>query len=162
MKNLMLLVFCVMPFWAFGQDVDSVRVAGEVDSLVQVCRGLIRQGKFKDAFKAIEISTKVSDTVFGKESELYAKCIINQGRVFQASGKATEAKQLYLNAIALLAKINRTEQIDYAGCLNNLSIILYDEGKFDEELTLLLELKSLHEKGCFDKKHPLYNILLIL
>lgn len=64
-----------------------------------------------DLDRAISLCTKV----FGKGTSNYGICLHNKGRAYQLSGKLIEAKQLYLEAIALQTKeagysTNRTVQ----------------------------------------------------
>lgn len=155
MKSLIAFVFCLLPLAGFCQDLDSVRVAGEVDSLIGVCRGLFGQGEIEEALHKIEEAKQICRAVLGEESEKYANCLLTQVRIVNSIGETDESESLVLQAKAIKGKIWGTNHPNYAAVINVLGIVYHTAGEYEKAINQYLEAKSILEQSV-NKEHPDY------
>lgn len=159
MKNLITLVLFVVPFLGFGQEVDSVRVTGEVDSLVQECRGAFGAGNVEEALEKIEEAKQVCRRGLGEACDDYAKCILVQARIMISIGNLNEAEVLVQQAKYIRENLWGKEHPNYAAILNVLAIIYQSSGDYDGAIKQYLESKNILERST-GKEHPEYAKIL--
>jgi len=146
MKQFLFLGFLLLPFLGAGQVVDTAGVRREVDSLVQVCRELVRERKHVEALDVIEAAEQVALDGFGRESAEYAKCAYNHGRVFHLWGKYPQADTLYFEAKNIREKVLGKEHLDYATSAFVLANLYSTTGRYPEAESLYLESRTIREK----------------
>lgn len=157
------LLFCwVTPFCLRGQVLDTAKIRREVDSLVQVCRSLDKEGKFKEGLEVIEYAEKISEKAFSKNSLPYGSCRFTHAYILHSMRRYHEAEELYLEAKTLLYAPQNAEYASVVHCL----AILYRETK-KNKLALPLAMEALSiRKNILKNEHRDYilslNILGVL
>jgi CHAT domain-containing protein/lipopolysaccharide biosynthesis regulator YciM len=160
MKYFFCFFFLLTTAGLFGQEVDSARVAREVDSLVTLCRNFTDNGKFEDALIVIKKAEELAINSLGDKSLLYAKCLITHGRVFGISEKMKEAEPYLSEANKLYGEILGKANPEYGISLMYLGNVYQANGKYEQSESNFKEAKSIFE-ATFGKNHPLYAAILL-
>jgi len=79
---------------ASAQEIDSI-ATHQVDSLIQVSRGLTAKQDFDQALAVNAEAERLTLETFGKESAAYGSCAFNRGRVNYFKGDYPEAEKWY-------------------------------------------------------------------
>jgi len=148
-------LFFILSFSATAQVVDTAAVVREVDSLIQVSRGLTAQGAFEQALEVNAVAEKRALEALGRESAAYGSCCFNRGRVQHFADNYQEAETWYLESKSIREKVYGKEHPDYASSLYNLAVLYRDMGRYAEAEPLDLESKSIREK-VLGKDHADY------
>jgi len=155
-KNLILgWLLCLAPAWVGAQEVDTVAVVREVDSLIQVSRALTGQGEFEKALEINAAAEKRALEKFGRESVGYGNACFNHGRILDFKNDLSQAEKWYTAAKDIREKILGKEHPDYAKCLNNLAGIDMSRGNYKNAERLFLEAKVIWGKSL-GKEHTDY------
>ncbi len=154
MKYTFLLLFALIMNLLSAQSVDSVLIK-QVDSLIQVSRGLTGQGNFEQALEVNVLAEKIALEKLGRASAAYGSCCFNRGRVSHIKRNYPEAEKWYLESKAIREKVPGKVHPDYAGSLNNLAILYTDMGNYEKAESFHLEAKAIREKVP-GNEHPDY------
>jgi len=155
MRTALFFAFCFFGVPVFCQDADSLLVVREVDSLIQVSRGLTEKRAFDKALEVNVVAEKLALGQFGRESVAYGSCCHNHGRVLYFKDAFTDAEKWYVDAINIRAKVQGQQHPDYAQSLNNLANTYMAIGHYKKAEPLHLEAKDIREK-VLGKEHPDY------
>ncbi|MBV6441907.1 MAG: CHAT domain-containing protein [Haliscomenobacteraceae bacterium CHB4] len=159
------VVFAQFALCSFGQNMDSLAVVREVDSLIQVSRTLTEQREFEKALTVNESAEKLALEKLGRESAAYGNCCFNRGRVHDVKISFAEAEKGYLESMSIFEKAVGKEHSSYVNSLFNLAIVYDRMGQYAKAISLLTEVNSIREK-TLGKEHPDYanglNSLAIL
>jgi CHAT domain-containing protein/tetratricopeptide (TPR) repeat protein len=158
-KNLLLLALALLAGPGFGQNLDSLKVAREVDSLIQVSRTITGQGDFDQALEINAFAEKIALEKLGRESAAYGNCRFNHGRVLGIKGAKLEAVKCFLDAKSIQEKTFGKEHPDYVRSVYNLAILNEKLGRYVEAEPYYLEVKVFREK-TLGKNHPDYAKIL--
>jgi tetratricopeptide (TPR) repeat protein len=109
MKNIVLSLLACLPLPLFAQNQDSIAVAKEVDSLLQVNRNLTIEQEFNEALKTVEFAKNKAAAAFGKNSLLYVSCLHSEGRTLYQMGQYADAESPYLEAMSIRERISGRE-----------------------------------------------------
>ncbi|MDO8970260.1 MAG: tetratricopeptide repeat protein, partial [Saprospiraceae bacterium] len=131
MKKMLFFVFLLLPCWLSAQSVDSVALR-QVDSLIQVSRGLTGQREFDKAIEVNAAAEKLALEKFGRESAAYGSCCANRGRIFYYKGNKPEAEKWWLDAKVIREKSLGREHPHYAVSLSNLAILYEKMGQYEK------------------------------
>ena len=146
MKTLLLFGLMMLPAICFSQAVDTVAVIKQVDSLIQISRGLTSKRDFEKALEVNAAAEKLAFEKLGKETASYGNACSNHGRVFDIQGNYPEAEKWYLETKAIREKVFGKEHPDYAHCLSNLAALYTDMGRYEAAEPLCLETLAIQEK----------------
>ena len=116
-------LLCIFSFSASAQVVDTAAVVREIDSLIQVSRGLTAKRAFDQALEVNATAEKRALETLGKESAMYGRCCFNRGRVQYLAANPLEAEHWYLEGIAIQKKVLGNENLEYALSLDNLASV---------------------------------------
>ena len=155
MKTILSTIFFLVSFFGFGQNSDSLRVAAEVDSLIEISHELKSQGKFEKALDINIEAEKLSLEKLGRESVSYGNCCFNRSTILQFKGAYMEAEKWQLKSKDIREKALGKEHPDYAASLNSLAVLNWYMGNFEKAEPLYLEAKNIHEK-VWGKEHANY------
>ncbi|MEZ4926258.1 MAG: tetratricopeptide repeat protein [Saprospiraceae bacterium] len=155
MKPVLLIVFVLIVSPVSAQNADSLAVAQQVDSLIQISRDLTAKSDFEKALKVTAAAEKIALEKFGRESAAYGSCSFNQGRVYHFERNYPEAEKWYVDALAIREKALGKEHPDYAASLNNLAALYNSMGQYEKAEPLIIEAKAIREK-TLGKEHPHY------
>ncbi len=155
MRTALLFVFVFFTAPVFCQNADSLAVVREVDSLIQVSRGLADQRNFDKALEVNAAAEKLAVEKLGLESAGYGSCCLNEGRVLHLSGRYTEAEQQYLHALKIQEKIPLRDVQMYSKTLDNLILLYQKLSRFEEALLFCAKLKRFwfQEKGAHSTEY---------
>lgn len=131
-----------------------VQYAGIADTLGQIYYN-------SDPRKATFYFTRaknIRDTVFGKNSALYANSCNNLGNLYGKIGKYDSAEVLYRESKAIREKLFSNLHPDYAQSCNNLADVLRKTGRFEEAEPLAIEAITIRAKLSPEKQNRLYAI----
>ena len=145
MKYHFLSLLICLPFVLFSQDTDSVAIAQEVDSLIQVTRNLIREQKFEEALQTIEVAKNTAESEFGTNSMPYANCLLNQGRTYYYRGWYEDAEAPYKESMLIMEKIQGRKNKDFASALNARGALYKEMGQYSKAELLYLEARDIRE-----------------
>ncbi len=154
-KNLLLLAFALLAGRSFAQNLDSLWVAREVDSLIQVSRALTGQKDIDQALAVNAAAEKLALEKLGRETAAYGSTCFNHGRVLYYKKDLAGAEKWYLDAKAIREKVLGKEHPDYAWCLNNLGNLYKDLGNYATSESCYLEALAIREK-VLGKENPDY------
>jgi len=143
MKPLLFFGLIMLPAICFSQALDTIAVTREVDSLIQVSRGLTGKGEFEKALEVNAAAEKLTLEKLGRETATYGSVCFNHGRVFHNQGNYPEAEKWYLEAKAIREKVLGKEHASYGTSLNNLAILYMDMRHYETAELLSLEVKNM-------------------
>ncbi len=152
MKYLFFIIIIFKSGIVFSQNMDSIAILEEVDSLIRLNEKLITNSLFDEAISSIESAEKKVINYFGKNNATYALCLNIHGLTFSSKGQYNKAKLLFLEAKDIQAKVIGKNNPNYADILNNLGLLYINLNNYEEAESLLLESKSIREL-CFGEYH---------
>ena len=126
-----------------GQETDSLAVARQVDSLIQISRALTATHQFDKALETNAAAEKIALDYFGRNSAAYASCCFNHGRVLHFKNDLGAAEKWYLESKEIRSNVLGKEHPNYAWSLNNLGNLYKDIGAYEKAEPLLLEAKTI-------------------
>lgn len=91
--------------WKYVSTLQDVPERYKFDCINNVVVAKLKSNKLDGIYYDLDKAIELCRAVFGEESEAYAIQLHNRGRAFQLDGKYDEAKQNYLDAIALHTKV---------------------------------------------------------
>ena len=151
-KMLFSLVFALLFMRGSGQNLDSLAVVREVDSLIQVSRNLRKMAKFQQALEVANEANRITLEQLGSEHLFYADCQHEIGVVYTDLGKFDLAEQALTAGANLRVKnLGKTHQA-YSTSLNSLGILYSKSGKYDAAEAVFLEAKKINEEK-YGKRH---------
>ncbi len=156
MKTFLLFYLVFFSFFGFSQVVDSIKIANEVDNLIQISKDFTKQRNFDKALEVNATAEKIAFDNFGRESEIYGKCCYYRGRVNLLRNDYMEAEKWNLEAKHILEKVLKKKHPTYANILNNLGVIYMEVGNYDDSESVLLEARSIQEE-IVGKEHLNYS-----
>ncbi|MCC7464907.1 MAG: tetratricopeptide repeat protein, partial [Saprospiraceae bacterium] len=142
----------------YGQSADSVRVAFQVDSLIQISRAFTAKGNLEEALAVNEMAAHLARSQQGERSPVFANTCFNRGRVlFLAGGPGyyREAEEWYLLSRDIREVTIGKDHLDYTWSVNNLGLIYENEGQYAKALELYNEALSIRSRQL-GELHPLY------
>ncbi len=155
MKILLIFLLVFSAASCFGQGVDTVRVMREVDSLIQVSRGLTSKQELDKALEVSAAAEVIAMTKLGQESASYGSCCFNHGRILHFQGNYSEAEKWYLDSKGILGKGRNKDHPAYINTLFNLKELYFYLGKYEQAEPLYIEVKDILEIEL-GKKHRDY------
>lgn len=160
MKTLITLAFCLLPFFSFGQALDTASMISQIDSLVKVARTLTDQKQYDAALRIIESAEKKANESLGNNHSAVASCIFNHGRVFQNMGNPVKGIEYYRKAKMVWEGMPlATSYPEYTSCLLNLANLYSEQGYLEDAEPLYLNVKSIRQVSP-GKNHPGYTRVL--
>ncbi len=154
-KSLFLLAFLLLAGRGFSQIADSAAVVKQVDSLIQVSRGLTDKREFDKALEVNGVAEKLALEKFGRETVAYGSACFNHGRVLYRKVDYLGAEKWYLDAMSIRKTTLGNDHPKYAETLQILAFLYVAIGKYEKAELLHLESKSIWEKS-FGKEHKDY------
>ncbi len=155
MKTKLLALFFALPLVVFTQNTDSLKIALQIDSLIQTFRDYMKEGEFEKALQISEQAKNRAFDAFGEKHALYAKANFNLGVTYYFMKKFSEAEESYVQAKNIQLEVIGKEHPDYASTLNNLAVLYETMQQFEKAEVLFLE--SIEIRGrVLGKKHALY------
>lgn len=142
----------------YGQSADSIRVAFQVDSLIQISRALTAKGNLEEALAVNDMAAQLARSRQGERSPVYANTCFNRGRVlFLAGGPGyyREAEKWYIQSRDIREAALGKDHLEYAWSVNNLGAIYDNEGQYAKALEHYREAMSIRAKKL-GESHPLY------
>lgn len=94
--------------WEYVSTLQDIPERYKFDCINNIVVAKLKSNKLDGIYSDLERAIELCRAVFGEESEAYAIQLHNRGRAFQLDGKYDEAKQNYLDAIALHTKVKGT------------------------------------------------------
>lgn len=91
--------------WEYVSTLQDVPGRYKFDCINNIVVAKLKSNKLDGIYYDLDRAIELCRAVFGEESEAYAIQLHNRGRAFQLDGKYDEAKQNYLDAIALHTKV---------------------------------------------------------
>ncbi len=141
----------ILPVFAYGQKMDTIGVARQVDSLIQVSRSLTAAGNYEQALATNAVAEKLVTEKLGLETAAYGSTCFNHGRVLYFQSNYTEAEKWYLTSKAIRERVLGKENAAYVTSLNNLANLYKDRGNYDQSEQLFLEAIAIQHKIPNDK-----------
>ena len=145
MRKITLLLIW-LPFIVFGQNQDSIQVANQVDSLIEVAIKSMHRGKFDKTHNAIDKAKELARENFGEVSEKYTDCLNIKSAAFFYQGKDQQAESLTWEVINIREKVYGKNHESYATALHNLAEQYTARGLYEEAEPLALEAKDIYER----------------
>ncbi|MBC7774275.1 MAG: tetratricopeptide repeat protein [Phycisphaerae bacterium] len=157
MKQLLfsLIFFALLPSMGLGQAADSVLVAKQVDSLIQVSRVLTGKQEFDKALEANSTADKIAVEKFGMKSAVYASVCFGRGVVLHTKHNYEEAEKWYIECKNIREQTLGKEHSDYAKILCSLGNLYIDMGQYQKAEPLCVEALAIWKKRE-SKEHFLY------
>ncbi len=155
-KMLFSLVFALVASFGFAQNLDSLAVVREVDSLIQVSRGLMGDRDFDGALEVSRVAGNLTLEKFGRETVLYGNVSNNHGGILWAKGDLLEAEKWRLETKTIREKVSGKAHPDYAGALINLGLVYSDMILYEKAELLFFEAKTIFEVELRNLEHPFY------
>jgi len=155
MRTALCSAFALLAFLAFGQPAYSPTTVKEVDSLIQVSKGLTNEGDLQKALEINQLAEKLALEKLGPESAAYGKTRYNHGRVEHFNNNYPEAERSYLQAEEILRKAAGDNRKDHEACLQNLGILYFALQDFPKSESFYLQALTVLEKTV-GKQHADY------
>ncbi len=129
---LMLVSLLWLPGFIWAQVIDTAAVRKEVDSLIQVSLKITQEANYEDALHLLNIAETQSGAAFGKESRLYARCILYKGWCYSLMGEEDQAEGLYLQGLKIQKKIFGDRDMKCLPVLTSLGKIYRNNLSYDK------------------------------
>lgn len=156
-KILFSFVFALVVAFGFGQNLDSLAVVREVDSLIGVSRALAQKKEFDKSLEVNSLAEKLTLEKLGRESAAYGNATFNKGRIFHLKSDYNGAKEAYQESLEVREKVLGKDNADYATSLNNLGIMYYMSGDYGKSEQLNLEAREIRGR-VLGKYHSDYGL----
>ena len=131
-----LLVFVLFsPSLSVSKDSQRQKVAKWQKMSVQFYE-LFIQAKFVEANAVAEKLLIVTEETFGKEHELYPRCLGMVGTTLYLQGKFDKAEPYFVEALKLREKQVGAEDVKLVEYLDLLADVVFTQGKYDEAAEL--------------------------
>ena len=91
--------------WEYVSTLQDIPERYKFDCINNIVVAKLKSNKLDGIYYDLDRAIELCRAVFGEESEAYSIQLHNRGRAFQLDGKYDEAKQNYLDAIALHTKV---------------------------------------------------------
>ena len=134
---------------------DSMAIAKQVDSLIQISRTLTDKKDFDKALEVNAAAEKLALEKLGRETAAYGSVCNNYGRVLFAKRDYPGMEKWTLEAMAIREKVLGKEHADYAVSLYNLGLANHRMGNFAKAQAYHLEAKEIRSK-VLGKEDPYY------
>ncbi len=154
-KAILFLSLIFLSRGVFSQNLDSLAVTKQVDSLIKISRELTANKNLEKAMELNAFAEKLALEKFGKESVAYGSCCFNHGRVLDYKRDYPEAEKWYLESKTILDKVVGKENPVYLKPITNLGLLYYNLGQYNRAEPFILEGKVIREK-IFGKEHIEY------
>ncbi len=140
-----------------AQVADSMSVARQIDSIIQVSRALTGKRDFEKALELNAIAEKITLSNFDRVSVAYGSVCFNYGRIYHNTGDYQNAEKWYLEAKDIRSRVLKggSKHPDYGWCLNNLAILYKNMGHYEKAEPLYLEAIDCRSHAL-GKEHPDY------
>ncbi len=155
MKNCIFILLFIIPITLFAQDSDSLKIAQEIDSLIQFSQSLLKKEKWDSAFQLIYQSKQIVLDNFGELHFLYGKVVFNEARIYNKMKNYKEAEENFLKALTIMENVLGNENLVYTKIIGGIAGFYEDWGKFKKAEALYLKSKNIRKK-ILGTKHPLY------
>jgi tetratricopeptide (TPR) repeat protein len=146
MKNILIALFYFLPLILSAQNLDSIKVVNQVDSLLTSANDLRKSGKNIEALSFAQSGADISKQTWGENNAQYASSLHRLASIYINLGQNDTAEVLYLKAIELRAKVLGKWNPDYASSLSNLGKIYARKGDYSNAEPLFLETKEIYAK----------------
>ncbi len=150
MKNFILSIFTITPLLSFSQDIDSIAIANQVDSLIKVSQTFTIQRNFDKALEINAIAEQLVLDELGTETAIYGRCCFNFGQIFKSKGDYSEAESKYIESKSIFEKTLGKDHRYYAATLYNMAELYNHLGNFEKAEPLFLESKIITKKTLGD------------
>ncbi len=159
MLTRILLFFLICPFLGFSQNMDSLQVVKQVDSLCKLSNKLAQKGNIDQALELLLKAENVALENQGPESAVFASCCYYRGKICFAKHTYAEAEKWFLEARDIQEKVLGKEHSDYAWTIHSLGVLYSNMAQYEKA--------EMHYKLAMDiwsrlngKDHPTYTMSL--
>ncbi len=146
MKHLLFALLTFLPSLLSAQNLDSIPVVQELDSLIRLSQGAFADQKEEEALKILAQAKAKADIGLGKIAEAYATRLHAQGVIYFKMGRFNDAEPFCIMAKDIREKVLGKEHPDYSQSLNNLATLYKELGQFDKAMQLAMEAKEIRAK----------------
>ena len=157
MKTVFLVVFVLFAIPVFSQNIDSLAVVREVDSLLKTAQAHSGSRQYDKALELISAAEKIIFEKIGRQSAIYGDCCFDRGRVHYLKREYTQAEQWYLESKVVRETVLGKEHLDYANCLYNLANLYLALRRYNEAEPLYFETKRIYEAQSINPNSPNYT-----
>ena len=149
-----LLVLALLSLFdkSLAQNIDTVDIQNQVDSLIQVNRKHVSEQQFEQALHTIVLAESLTQN---KLPSLYAQCLYNHGRTYYYAGQNQEAIPLFQQALDIQKTDPGQKTADYAYSLTGLANASRELGLYETAEPLYEESKTIRGQ-VFGSEHPIY------
>ena len=160
MKPLLFFGLIMLPAICFSQALDTIAVTREVDSLIQVSRGLTGKGEFEKALEVNAAAEKLTLEKLGRETAAYGSACFNHGRILQFIRNYAESEKWYVKSKVIREKVLGKEHSDYGWSLYNLANLYREIGRYETAEIFYIEAQTIFVRA-FGKENNDYATCII-
>lgn len=132
MKNLFLAVFLLGTGVLMGQEVDSVRVTREVDSLIEVSLSQIKLREFDKALTTNSIAKKYISEKLHKDPSICSNVLWIDGKICEGKREYTDAENYFVKAKECALSQDLKSDPYYVKINNSIAGLYMDLGKYSK------------------------------
>ena len=142
-----LLFFLLLPVWSRAQSsLDSTAIVKQVDSLIQVSRGLTDKREMDKAMEVNEAAERTASEKLGRKTAAYARTCNNHGRILHRKRDYPGAEKWWLEAKTIVETNFGKEHPDYLKHIYSLANLYSDIRDYKTAEPLHLEVRAILEK----------------
>ena len=146
MKHLLFALLTFLPSLLSAQNLDSIPVVQELDSLIRLSQGAFADQKEEEALKILAQAKAKADIGLGKIAEAYATRLHAQVNFYVKMGKFSDALPCCMLAKDIREKVLGKEHLDYSLSLSYLATLYKELAQYDKAEPLALEAKEIRAK----------------
>lgn len=147
MKVTLISIFLCLGYLALSQELNDSFSLKELDSLLNVSKNFREKGELNKSFELDSFVSKYALEKYGRNSVVYGNSCISRGKWNLAKSDHSAAEMLYTEAISIFETLYGNEHNLYAKALNNLGVLYYLLGKFEQCETIYLKVRDIQEKA---------------
>ncbi|MCC7028539.1 MAG: CHAT domain-containing protein [Saprospiraceae bacterium] len=155
MRFVIIAIWMGISTFVHGQQVDTVSVAQQVDSLIQISRKCILSNDFDNASKIASLAEQLAIEHLGKNSTSYGNVCFIKGKLHYYKGELKETEKCYLEYSSIIKQVSGEDNMDYAWSLDDLGQLYDVMGLFEKAEPLFIKSGLLITK-IKGKNHPDY------
>ena len=146
MKYMLFALLTFLPSLLSAQNLDSIPVVQELDSLIRLSQGAFADQKEEKALQFLEQAKAKADIGLGKIAEAYATRLHAQVNFYVKMGKFSDALPCCMLAKDIREKVLGKEHLDYSLSLSYLATLYKELAQYDKAEPLALEAKEIRAK----------------
>lgn len=152
----------LLPIFVCGQNPDSIKVAQQIDSLLQVAINSSSSGAFQQMYDVASQAQILAEGLYGRYSGGYSDCLNIRAAAAAYQGRDSLAEILRLEHLQIEERIDGKDHPQYATSLFNLAYLYHNKRQSQKAEPFAKRASSIYLKSLGEKARYYLNSLGLL